>query len=191
MILNDKGVIMKYKFTLCFLILLTAVSSAQEYHIDWYVIGSGGGHSSSGNYQIDGTIGQPIVGQSSSANYIVEAGFWVGAAPSGGGCSYVMGDANGNGAFNGLDVGYSVNYLKGLGPVPPNNCDCPPHGVLLVAADANGNCAFNGLDVTYSVNYLKGLGPAPQGCNDCEPAGLAPAVEPIEKSIELPISLDN
>jgi hypothetical protein len=158
------------------------LARAQNYQIDWYVIGSGGGHSSSGNYQIDGTIGQPIIGQSSSPNYIIESGFWVGFGV-GGGCEYTPGDANGNGAFNGLDVTYSVNYLKGIGPIPPDNCDCPPHGILLAAADANGNCAFNGLDVTYSVNYLKGLGGPPQACDDCEPAGFAPAVEPIKMPV--------
>ena len=89
-------------------------------------------------------------------------------------CDYVPGDANGSGVYNGLDVTYSVNYLKGVGPAPSDTCDCPPHGILLVAADANGNCQFNGLDVTYSVNYLKGFGTAPSGCADCPPTGLAP-----------------
>jgi hypothetical protein len=88
----------------------------------------------------------------------------------GGGCAYFPGDANGNGEFNGLDVSFSVNYLKGFGPEPPNFCDCPPKGVIYVAADANGNCIFNGIDVTYGVNYLKGSGPLPVACPDCPPA---------------------
>ena len=82
-------------------------------------------------------------------------------------CDVTPGDANGNGTFNGLDVTYSVNYLKGIGGAPPDTCDCPPYLDLLAAADANGNCAYNGLDVTYSVNYLKGIGPAPALCDDC------------------------
>ena len=86
-----------------------------------------------------------------------------------GGCQYVPGDANGNGVFNGLDVGFSVNYLKGLGPMPPIACECSPHGTILAAADANGNCAYNGLDVTFSVNFLKGVGPQPLGCAECPP----------------------
>lgn len=61
------------------------------------------------------------------------------------------GDANSNGATNGLDVTFLVNFLKGLGSAPDP----------LLAGDANGNCATNGLDVTYLVNYLKGLGGAP------------------------------
>jgi len=84
-------------------------------------------------------------------------------------CPYVPGDANGDGIFNGLDVTYSVQYLKGGGQPPPNICLCLPNGNLFAAADANGNCVFNGLDITYMVNYLKGIGPAPQGCPDCPP----------------------
>jgi hypothetical protein len=85
-------------------------------------------------------------------------------------CQYVPGDANGNGTANGIDVTYMVNYLKGIGPVPPDTCNCPPNGLIYSAADANGNCVFNGIDVTYLVNYLKGLGPEPQACPDCPPA---------------------
>jgi hypothetical protein len=84
-----------------------------------------------------------------------------------GGCIFVPGDANGNNEFNGLDVSFSVSYLKGFGSAPPIACDCPPTGMIFPAADANGNCTFNGVDVTYSVSYLKGTGPAPIGCPDC------------------------
>ena len=99
-----------------------------------------------------------------------------------GGCQYIAGDANGNGAFNGIDVSYCVSYLKGSGDAPPNACDCPPHGLLYAAADANGNCQFNGIDVTYCVAYLKGIGPAPQSCADCPPApAIAPGKVPIMK----------
>ncbi len=86
-----------------------------------------------------------------------------------GGCVFAPGDVNGDGTYNGLDVGFAVNYLKGLGRVPIDVCICGVHGRLYPAADANGNCAFNGIDVTYSVNYLKGSGLAPAGCIDCLP----------------------
>ncbi len=161
------------------ILILIAICSplclAQNYQIDWYVIGSGGGHSQSSNYQIDGTIGQPIVGQSSSANYQVDAGFWVGGA-QGGGCSYVVGDANNSATFNGLDVTYSVNYFKG-GAAPPYSCECTPGNTWFVAGDVNNSCSFNGLDVTYMVNYFKG-GAGPIACAQCPPGGIAasPAV---------------
>ncbi len=67
------------------------------------------------------------------------------------GPSFIPGDANNDGALNGIDVIYLVNYFKGLVP--------PPDPYL--AADANGSCAVNGLDVTYLVNYFRGAGPAP------------------------------
>ena len=82
-------------------------------------------------------------------------------------CVFRPGDANGNDVFNGVDIVYSVGFLKGVGPVPPDSCDCPPHGMLFAAADANGNCQFNGIDVSYCVNYLKGFGDPPARCPDC------------------------
>ena len=175
---------MKKLILLTILLIAVQSASAQNYQIDWWVIGSGGGHSQSGSYQLDGTIGQPIVGQSSSPNYRVEAGFWVGSAPVVGGCSYTVGDANGNGSFNGLDVVYSVTYFKG-GPVPPYSCECTPGNTWFVSGDVNASCNFNGLDVSYMVSYLKG-GPTPHPCPNCPPARLLappsppiPAVQPV------------
>jgi hypothetical protein len=82
-------------------------------------------------------------------------------------CDYEVGDANGNGTFNGLDVTYSVAYFKG-GPHPPYECECTPGNIWYVAGDVNGSCSFNGLDVTYMVAYFKG-GPLPHPCLDCPP----------------------
>jgi hypothetical protein len=84
-------------------------------------------------------------------------------------CTFSPGDANGNGEFNGLDVSFSVNYLKGGGQIPPDTCDCGVYGIIYAAADANGSCSYNGLDVTFSVNFLKGIGPAPVACPECPP----------------------
>ncbi len=85
-------------------------------------------------------------------------------------CTYIIGDINANGATNGIDVVYGVNYFKGGAP-PPVSCDCPPGGLLYVAGDVNGNCAFNGIDVSYFVNYLKG-GVALASCPSCPPGGM-------------------
>jgi hypothetical protein len=87
----------------------------------------------------------------------------------GGGCSYVPGDANGDDSFNGIDVQYSVNWFKLIGPAPPDSCNCGPRGRIPAAADANGNCEYNGIDVQYSVNWFKLIGPAPLGCSFCPP----------------------
>ncbi len=82
-------------------------------------------------------------------------------------CVFTPGDANNDGIFNGLDVVYGVNYLKGFGSPPPATCECPSRGPVFVGADANGNCVFNGIDITYGVNYLKGIGAAPRRCPSC------------------------
>jgi hypothetical protein len=87
-----------------------------------------------------------------------------------GSCSYAVGDANGNGTFNGLDVTYSVAYFKG-GPHPPYECECTPGNTWYVAGDVNASCTFNGLDVTYMVAYFKG-GPLPRPCADCPPSRM-------------------
>lgn len=82
-------------------------------------------------------------------------------------CSGIEGDANGDGQFNGLDVIYDVNYLKGIGyPVCPTYCIGYIDPVYR-EADANGNCQFNGIDITYGINYLKGGPPLPEICPDC------------------------
>jgi len=91
--------------------------------------------------------------------------FVVGGNP---GCPYVVGDINGNGSANGIDVSYGVTYFKG-GNTPPISCDCPGHGVIFAGGDVNGNCIFNGIDITYFVSYLKG-GAALTPCGDCPPA---------------------
>jgi len=50
---------------------------AQNFAIDWFKIGGGGGTSTNGNYSITGTIGQPDAGpKMSGGNYSVESGFW-------------------------------------------------------------------------------------------------------------------
>lgn len=49
---------------------------AQNYSIDWYSIGGGGGTSTGSVYSVSGTIGRPAVGRSSGGNYTLESGFW-------------------------------------------------------------------------------------------------------------------
>ena len=84
-------------------------------------------------------------------------------------CLFTPGDANGNGSFNGLDVNYLVQYLKGWYVAPFITCNCPPVGEVKVGADANGDCSTNGLDISYMVNALKQIGPWPVGCQLCPP----------------------
>lgn len=166
--------------TLFLFLVLVSAASAQNYRIDWYVIGSGGGHSASSNYQLDGTVGQPIVGKSTSANYALDAGFWVGASSQQGPvCNYVVGDVNNSGGFNGVDVVFAVSYFKG-GAAPTYHCVCGIND-WYVAGDVNASCNFNGVDVTYAVSYFKG-GQPPHPCAECPPglflAPLLPKDDP-------------
>ncbi|MCP4582300.1 MAG: hypothetical protein GY839_11860 [candidate division Zixibacteria bacterium] len=155
------------KISMMFL-LASTIAIAQTYQIDWYVIGSGGGHAESGIYQIDGTIGQPLIGQSSSPSYTVESGYWAGASPIGpDSYEYLPGDANmPNGiwppAVIGADVTYLVNYFRALnGPCLLDDS--------FASADANGDCLVIGSDVTKLVTYFRGL-TSLSYCIDYEPA---------------------
>jgi hypothetical protein len=53
---------------------------AQNYSINWYAIGGGGGTSSGTNgattYSISGTIGQPATSTMTGGNYALTGGFW-------------------------------------------------------------------------------------------------------------------
>jgi hypothetical protein len=82
------------------------------------------------------------------------------------GCSYIAGDVNQSGFFNGIDVTYGVAYFKGGNP-PPNSCDCNG-SIWYVAGDVNGNCQYNGIDIVYMVSFFKG-GPQPVPCASCPP----------------------
>lgn len=81
--------------------------------------------------------------------------------------NYVVGDINGSGAYNGLDVTFGVTYFKG-GPPPSHECQCGQIGVWYASGDVNGSCSYNGLDITYGVSYLKG-GDGLAPCPDCAP----------------------
>lgn len=87
------------------------------------------------------------------------------------GCDYVVGDVNGSDSYNGLDITYGVNYLKGgSNPMCPfGSCPISPCDAFFYCGDVNGSCSYNGLDITYGVNYLKG-GDTPTPCPDCPPA---------------------
>jgi len=167
---------------LSFFILMTAIfipllARGQTYQTDWHVIASGGGHSESADYGIDGTIGQAIVGISTSANYRVEAGFWVGAMPGGPRqFAYLAGDAN---MFNeivnpgnplsgpwrvGGDVTFLVNYFvigSGNQPCLMYNSDAPEvgginEGYFYASGDATGDCQALGGDVSRLVQFFGG-----------------------------------
>ena len=65
-------------FVLILLITLavTPVMAAGIMEIDRYIIGSGGGTATGGDYTLNGTIGQPVIGNASHANLDLCSGFW-------------------------------------------------------------------------------------------------------------------
>ena len=88
------------------------------------------------------------------------------------GCNYIVGDVNGSNSYNGLDITYGVDCLKGgtIPMCPPGSCPISPCDSFFYCGDVNGSCSYNGLDITYGVNYFKG-GSAPIPCPDCPPIG--------------------
>jgi hypothetical protein len=53
--------------------------AAAGYSLDWWTVDGGGGMNSQvGNYDLDGSIGQPDAGTSSDLTYVLEGGFWGG-----------------------------------------------------------------------------------------------------------------
>jgi hypothetical protein len=107
-------------------------------------------------------------------------------------CAYVVGDINGNGAANGIDVTYGVSYFKGGDPPPIICLDCPGPGQTMYAGgDVNGNCTFNGIDITFYVGYLKGSQPALLFCSDCPPANPNPPSPAVAPAFGRPIRKGN
>jgi hypothetical protein len=84
--------------------------------------------------------------------------------------SYIVGDVNGSGGYDGLDIIYGVAFLKG-GPPPTFVCECATGMVLYPGGDVNNSCSYNGLDITYGVAYFKG-GSDPIPCQDCPPVSI-------------------
>ncbi|MCG8408045.1 MAG: hypothetical protein MI923_22835 [Phycisphaerales bacterium] len=105
---------------------LTALAVAQDFSLDWYTFDGGGGYSSGGSFELEGTIGQPDAGFTSGGAFELDGGFWPGSVPSCG----CLGDMNSDGARDGSDIqAFVVCILQG------GSCAC---------ADVDG---LNGLSI--------------------------------------------
>ena len=60
------------------LVLMSAINvlATDGTVMDWWVVASGGGPSSSGSVTMNSTLGQPLVGQSSGGSVSLSAGYW-------------------------------------------------------------------------------------------------------------------
>ncbi|MBN2562216.1 MAG: hypothetical protein JXQ75_14930 [Phycisphaerae bacterium] len=98
-------------------IVATSLSTAAgDYMLDWYTIDGGGEMwSTGGDYELNGTIGQPDAGAvMTSGGYELTGGFW--AAPP----CWCMSDVNNDGLRNGLDVQGFIDCMLAGGV----NCAC-------------------------------------------------------------------
>jgi hypothetical protein len=125
--------------------------------INWQVISSGGTKGSSATYELEGTVGQPVIGEGSSATYHLSHGFWQVFGGGGGTCCNhdgIRGDADGSGSVNVGDPTYLTDYIFFSGEAPP----CFEEG------DADGNGSINVADPTYLTDYIFFGGPDPPAC---------------------------
>jgi hypothetical protein len=88
-------------------------------------------------------------------------------------CDYVVGDINGNGHANGIDVTFAIYFFKG-GNAPLVDCGSPVGPCLqaspfYAAGDVNGNCQFNGVDIAWFIYYISWRGPGLRHCPSCPP----------------------
>jgi hypothetical protein len=60
-----------------FIIVGTALASTTaSYELSWWTVDGGGGESTSGNYSVNSSIGQPDTSTMSGGNYRLSGGFW-------------------------------------------------------------------------------------------------------------------
>ena len=60
------------------LVASAVLASPAAVELSRYVIGGGGGYSQAAPYELNGTIGQPVVGTQVSSPYELCSGFWCG-----------------------------------------------------------------------------------------------------------------
>lgn len=117
--------------------------------INWQVLSSGGGASTSTNYKLDATTVQTAVGAATSTNYIVKHGFWQNFSPASC-CVGVTGNVNTLGIVDVSDLSLLVAYLT---TIPPPTLPC--------AAEANVNATgiIDVSDLSLLVAYLTMIPP--------------------------------
>lgn len=101
-----------------------------NYSMDWYTIDSGGGVSTSANFRLTGSIGQPDAAKSSGtvsgSTFTLAGGFLGSTAASSPPCD---GDVNGDGSVNLADLNL---VLANFGATTPNG-DANGDGVVNLA----------------------------------------------------------
>ena len=116
----------------------TATANAQ-FSIPWSTIDGGGGQSTGGEFQVNGTIGQHDAGNTmSGGSFTLSGGFWAGGDFT----DVLLGDVNGDGVVDLQDVAPFVDLLTS--------------GEFLAEADINQDGEVNLQDVAPFVELLTG-----------------------------------
>lgn len=131
-------------------LLPTSPQAGEE--INWDVLSSGGGPTTSTNFRLDGTLGQTVAGLSTSTNFMLNSGYW---QDFGSGPAFVCGDVDGDGQVIITDAVFIVNYIfaGGSAPDPQESGDVDCDGQVIIT------------DAVYIVNYIFAGGPVP--CAGC------------------------
>ena len=124
-------------FTCCFVVLLMTTNQALgQVEIVNYSIDGGAGISTGGDFSVAGTVGQHDAGaESSGGNFTVTGGFETED-------DILLGDVNGDGEVNLLDVGPFVDAISS--------------GTYIAEADINQDGSVNLLDVGPFIDILSG-----------------------------------
>ena len=124
-------------------------ATAQSFSMDWYTIDGGGGKSSGGTFELNGTIGQPDAGAvMTGGGFELTGGFGIAQIN----LQIALGDANDDGVFNNLDIASFVLALTNPVAYQAMFPDVDPDVVL----DMNGDEVFDNLDIASFVAALTG-----------------------------------
>ena len=97
-------------------------SGADGMSIDWHTIDGGGGYSAGGDFELEGTIGQPDAGDMSGGDFALHGGFWQPVAAGDPGCGDCPTDVDGSGDTGAFDL---ANLLGARGRCSLGDpCEC-------------------------------------------------------------------
>jgi hypothetical protein len=103
-------------------VMIVAIAGAQDLTIDWYTVDGGGGYSAGGDFELDGTIGQPDAGVTMSGGDVTLAGgYWAGGQVPG---PDLPGDCDGDGSINSTDFAFFEACLLGPDASFGTSCGC-------------------------------------------------------------------
>jgi len=132
------------RLKLTFLLIFIAFSAAAlagnqdgAYDLSWFTIDGGGGTSTAGAFQLDGTIGQPDAGAPLTGGpYSLTGGFWAGSGPVIDSCpSDIAPLPNGDGMVNTADLLSVINAWGECAGCPADIAPLPNGDNIVNTAD--------------------------------------------------------